>query len=529
MRETIHDSVRRAPNRLLAFKWWLCLFLLGVLSCGNATPTMTPIDGPVVRIRVAPVPSGTVEAVLTVTALDPTMMEKTFKKSFTEAPFDLLGAVFPIGTRGATTFKVDLMGAAACLLASGTATLSIDNDGTFDLTVNVTPVLFCGNGVTLTVQVANIAGARGIVQSTPSGISCDGGGNGCTVTVQKGTMYALAATEIFGTFNGWSGGGCPSSGPTCALTLNQDTVVQAVFTLCRGWCKDMPPTGVTASLNAVGGTFTNNVIAAGDNGVAVAWDGANWKTASTNKTGALRGVAGRVGGSAIYVVGDAGTILKWSSSSGTSSFSNIASGSSSNLNGVVIAPNLITYIVGSGGAGLVLATNGTVTAKSIPCTSCDMLSISSLANSTLLVGGTKPTVGTAGYAASWDGNNLTTQQMATGTKITGNINAVLAGTSFHYAAGDSGMILRRAAAGGNDNTWTQVATGLTPNTIRALWSSSDNFIIAVGDNGTILTSDGNVWTKMNSTVSVHLRGVWGTGPSNIFAVGDNATILRYTP
>ena len=91
------------------------------------------------------------------------------------------------------------------------------------------------------------------------------------------------------------------------------------------------------------------------------------------------------------------------------------------------------------------------------------------------------------------------------------------------------MIVRRAAAAGNDNTWTQVAMGLTPNTIRALWSSGDNFIIAVGDNGTILASDGTTWTKMTSTVSVHLRGVWGTGPSNIFAVGDSATILRYTP
>jgi hypothetical protein len=214
VRETIHDSVRRAPNRLLAFKWWLCLFLLGVLSCGNTTPTMTPSYGPLVRIHVAPIPSGTAEAVLTVTAQDPTMAEKTVSRSFTEAPFDLLGAVFPIGTRGTATFKVDLKGAAACLLATGTATLSIDNDGTaFDLTVNVTPVLFCGNGVTLTVQVANIAGARGIVQSTPSGISCDGGGNGCTVTVQKGTMFlSQAATEIDGAFNGWSGGGCPSSG-----------------------------------------------------------------------------------------------------------------------------------------------------------------------------------------------------------------------------------------------------------------------------------------------------------------------------
>lgn len=507
----------------------LWMLLLAVCSCGDQTTTMLPTEGPLVRIHVAPIPTGTVEAVLTVTAQDPTMMEKVGNKTFTEAPFDLLGVSFPVGTRGTTTFKVELKGAAACLLATGTATLNIDSDGVLELTINVTPVQFCGNGVTLTVQVANIAGARGIVQSTPSGISCDGGGNGCTVTVQKGTMYSLKATEIDGTFNGWSGGGCPSSGLTCAVTLNQDTVVQAVFTLCRGWCKDMPPAGVTANLNAVGGTVTSNVIAAGDNGVAVAWDGATWKTASTNKTVTLRGVAGRIGGTAVYVVGDGGTILKWSSSGGTSSFSNIASGSSSNLNGVVIAPNLITYIVGSGGAGLILATNGTITAKTLALGVSDLLSISALGNSDLLVGGTKPTLATGGFAAIWDGANKSPQQMAIGTKIAGNINAVLTGTAFHYAAGDGGMIVRRAAAAGNDNTWMQVGTGLTPNTIRALWSSGDNFIIAVGDNGTILTSDGTTWTKMTSSVSVHLRGVWGTGPSNIFAVGDSATILRYTP
>jgi photosystem II stability/assembly factor-like uncharacterized protein len=504
----------------------LWMLLLAVCSCGDQTTTMVPTEGPLVRIHVGPVPSGTVEAVLTVTAQDPTMMEKIGSKSFKEAPFDLLGVSFPVGTRGTTTFKVDLKGAADCLLATGTATLTIDSDGVLELTVNVTPVQFCGNGVTLTVQVANIAGARGIVQSTPSGISCDGGGNGCTVTVQKGTMFSLAATEINGTFNGWSGGGCPSSGLTCAVTLNQDTVVQAVFTLCRGWCKDMPPTGVTANLNAVGGTVTSNVIAAGDNGVALAWDGAAWKTASTNKTGALRGVAGRLGGSAVYVVGDGGTILKWTGSGSAGSFGSITSGTTDNLNGVVIAPDQNGYIVGSGGRAFVVATNGMVTSKLLLLGN-NLLSISALANSDVLIGGSK--IVNSAYAVIWDGANMTPPQMATGTSINGNISAVLAGTTYHYAAGDGGMIVRRAAAKGNDNTWTQVAMGLTTNTIRALWSSGDNFIIAVGDNGTILTSDGNTWTKMTSTVSVHLRGVWGTGPTNIFAVGDSATILRYTP
>ena len=135
-----------------------------------------------------------------------------------------------------------------------------------------------------------------------------------------------------------------------------------------------------------------------------------------------------------------------------------------------------------------------------------------------------------GFATEWDGAGSRTVQMASGPNIAGNINAMLCGTTmYHYAAGDNGAMVRRAVNGMKQETnWSTVNTNVT-STIRAMWSYSDNFMMAVGDGGVILTSDGTTWTKMTSGTTANLRAIWGTSPINVLAVGENGTVLRYTP
>ena len=71
------------------------------------------------------------------------------------------------------------------------------------------------------------------------------------------------------------------------------------------------------------------------------------------------------------------------------------------------------------------------------------------------------------------------------------------------------------------------STGLT-STLRSIWGSSADNIVAVGDQGTIRYCDGSVWFgEMDSGTNDNLTAVWGSGPDNILAVGRNGTVLKY--
>lgn len=79
-----------------------------------------------------------------------------------------------------------------------------------------------GSQSTLSVSRSN----AGTVTSAPTGISC---GNTCSAKFTNGTSVTLTATPPAGaTFLGWAGG-CAGVAPTCSLTVNQNTSVQANF------------------------------------------------------------------------------------------------------------------------------------------------------------------------------------------------------------------------------------------------------------------------------------------------------------
>ena len=75
----------------------------------------------------------------------------------------------------------------------------------------------------------------GNVVSNPAGINCTnpaGTGSVCSASYPAGTSVTLTAT-VTNTkrdmFTGWSGGGCAGSTPTCAVALNSNQSVQAIF------------------------------------------------------------------------------------------------------------------------------------------------------------------------------------------------------------------------------------------------------------------------------------------------------------
>ena len=516
----------RGKSAHLGLCW---LLFLGALSC--SPDSGATVDGSLVRLHLSLVDATASRADLTIAAAPDATSQPVMKTtSFTSGPLDVLGVTFPAGTRGLTSYQVRLYNDAACLLSSGQASFTLDSDGTFDVVVAMTQAVACGMGVKVDVQVANLSGASGTVTSNPPGISCQGpGGNGCSAVFMVGTNVTLTAAASTGTFAGWSGGTCSGLG-TCMFTTAQDVQLQAVFSTCRGWCPEKLPFNVSANLNAVSGTTANNVVVAGDAGTVLQWNGLSWQQLTPPSGGgvALRAVAGRTGGSSIYIAGDGGTILRLQ---GTF-FAQITNGSTATLRAAAIGDSGNIYFVGDGGTAASVSSSGTIATAQNPKATVALYSISENPaggkDDYYLVGAVS---GAQGFAEGWDGvGSVTPQMVSPGMNIAGNIYAMLCGVSYHYAAGDGGMIIRRSSASNNSDKW-MLATSPTNQTLRGLWASIEGTVYAAGDMGTIVQFDGATWTKvsLNPPINTNLRAIWGTSSTNIYAVGDSGTILHYLP
>ncbi len=62
-------------------------------------------------------------------------------------------------------------------------------------------------------------------------------------------------------------------------------------------------------------------------------------------------------------------------------------------------------------------------------------------------------------------------------------------------------------------------------TLRGLWGSAPDRLLAAGDSGTLLRFDGKAWHPLASGARAHLRAVAGAAGS-AYAVGDGGTLLR---
>lgn len=521
--------VRRfAPSAAL-----LGLFLATLVRCGSSE-TMG-VDGSLVRLHLVGVDPAATHVVLAVTATPPSGAPKNGTMDFASAPFDTLGVTFPPGAVATTQYQVNVYDSANCLLASGSATLPLTSDGTFEVTVQLSPVPLCGNGATLTVQVVSGVGGAGTVTSSPAGITCTGSEQSCTYMFMKNAQVTLHAAPSKGGFSGWSGApGCSGIGD-CTVTLGQDMqTVQAIFTSCHGWCQETQPAGSAVNLLGISGTGIDNVVIGGDKGTVLRWDGQSWQqqTTTAGSTIALRAVFAKPNATKLYVAGDVGTILQLSG--GT--WSSIANSNTNTLRAIAIGASSNVYFVGDAGTLLSVSATGT--------TASNKTSNLGAANTTMLNGISQNPGngnddlyigGSGGYAVAWDGNTGVSVQSKNGggNILGGSVNAMLCGGSAHTAVGDAGGISRRSSSSGNSTKWAITTPAPTAQNLRGLWASSDTNIYAVGDGGTILQFDGNTWTAVKvtnqPTFSTNLHAVWGTSKDNVYAVGDGGTILHYLP
>jgi len=90
-----------------------------------------------------------------------------------------------------------------------------------------------------------------------------------------------------------------------------------------------------------------------------------------------------------------------------------------------------------------------------------------------------------------------------------------------YVVGEAGVILRRV--GGQ---WISLASPTT-RFLRHVFGTAPNDIVAVGDSGTVIRSDRDGWSTMATPVTARLRGVWGTAANDLMAVGELGTTIRF--
>ena len=71
-----------------------------------------------------------------------------------------------------------------------------------------------------------------------------------------------------------------------------------------------------------------------------------------------------------------------------------------------------------------------------------------------------------------------------------------------------------------------VFPGDTVFSLRGVGGAGPNDVWAVGDNGTIVHWDGQVWLTFPSGTKQRLLAVWGSGAHDVWAVGYDSTILH---
>lgn len=231
----------------------------------------------------------------------------------------------------------------------------------------------------------------------------------------------------------------------------------------KSWSVTQPAAGV--ALRGVWGNGTRNLLAVGDGGTILSYNGREWKTVSSGTESALQSIWGSVtdAGADIYTVGNGGTVLHTSGRGWTP----VATNTTENL----------ADIWGTGAEVMAAGTNGTIL-------------------------------------------NLTQSSSKNENYVLRSIWGSSATDVF--AVGESGTVLHT-----DGSSWTTMPSDTTQ-WLNAIWGDPQSGdVFAVGENGAIIHYDGTTWNAMTSGVSVALHGIYGTAADNLYVVGDSGVVLHY--
>jgi hypothetical protein len=263
-------------------------------------------------------------------------------------------------------------------------------------------------------------------------------------------------------------------------------------------------------LYSVWGTSENNVFAVGWDGTILHYDGSNWHKMNSSTQETLFHVWG-TSTNDVFAVGMNGTILHYDGSKWTT----MNSGTNKDLFGILGCASNDVYAIGS--SGIILHYDGTQwQEKSILGVLWDAL-WGTDEEETVAEGWFWINQKTANHLTVMESNtNLPLESVLANS--TRDVFAV--GGNREWWRGDSGIIFHY-----DGNQWTE--TFNSDIWLHAIWGSSENDVFAVGNNGTILHYNGQLWQQMESGVTNDFRAIWGSSDDDVFVVGNEGVIFHY--
>ncbi len=250
---------------------------------------------------------------------------------------------------------------------------------------------------------------------------------------------------------------------------------------------------------------SGEVLAVGESGAMVRYDGSPWTSLSSGRTTQLRAVHA-VDATHGWAVGLTGTLLMWN---GTYFAPIVLSGNPPSFYGVYTVSATDAWAVGSGGA--VWRWNGAAWNAQASGVSTTLRGVWAAAADKVYI------VGDGGVALLWNGTTF--NQIGAGNGV--NLWAVAgSGPTDVWAAGENGTVLR--SSGGAFS----VAAGAlgTAATVGGIWAGAANNVWFAADTG-MYRFDGTSYTRYPTTAT-GLRSVSGAG-AELWAVGSAGALVHW--
>ncbi len=279
------------------------------------------------------------------------------------------------------------------------------------------------------------------------------------------------------------------------------------------------PVGRASPWEAVGGCPTDRVlwsvwgdgdqvVAVGDEGAIVAFEGGRWLTHPAPSPLHLHGVWGRRADQ-VYAVGDFATVIEFDGSRWREIHR-----LGMDVSAVAVAgfgPHDL-FVVGD--EGLILRSDGVGFERVDARTRDALYALWGMDADHVLA------VGDFGAVLRWNGREWRSFAAGTeaflygvGGRALGDVVVVgLSGTTAHF----------------DGRRWSRRATGTTAD-LLGVAPLDDTRWIAVGTRGTALVWDGGAWTEEDTGTEAGLRAVWVAADGTAFAVGDSGTVRRRSP
>jgi PKD repeat protein len=264
--------------------------------------------------------------------------------------------------------------------------------------------------------------------------------------------------------------------------------------------------GTNNALNGIWGSSNTNIVAVGDEGIILLFNGSFWTQMDSGTSQNIEDVWG-TSSMEVFAVGHNGTIRHYDGKD----WSAMTSNTTANLTSVWGSSAEDVFAVGE--EGIILHYDGFSWSKLLSPTSLPLQGIWGPS-------------GTDVYAVGYDGTLLRYDGVIGFSEMTSvtdkYLRAIWGGTDSEiFAVGYSGSAIYY-----DGSTWSEMILKGRKN-LYGLSGSAGKYAIAVGEDGVVFLYNGSDWSELETGNMDFLKEIWVSQSHDVFAVGANGTILHY--